>query len=118
VTPTFVIHLHNKDLALLYAIREFLGAASPGSVYLYRDGKSASFAVSKLKDLIDVIIPHFTNYPLPACCAKQCRPVVNVLIFSYELNVFILFLTKNTGSGQLRWPSLWLEKEELLFLRI
>lgn len=57
----FVIHLHIKDLALLYAIRDFLGV---GSVYLYKDGKSASFMVSKLKDLINVIIPQFKEYPL------------------------------------------------------
>ena len=35
-----------------------------GTVYLNIDKKEAVFKVSKLKDIIDVIIPHFDKYPL------------------------------------------------------
>ena len=36
----------------------------PRTVSLNIDKKEAVFKVSKLKDIIDVIIPHFDKYPL------------------------------------------------------
>ena len=56
----FSIHLHSIDLPLLYKIQSFFGGI--GSVTVH--GKMASFRVSKLSDIINVIIPHFNQYPL------------------------------------------------------
>lgn len=56
VLPSFNLHLHSKDLPLLYSIRYFFGV---GRVFCYEDEKSAKYIVSKMSDLTNVIIPHF-----------------------------------------------------------
>lgn len=61
VSPSFVIHLHAKDMDILYALQNYFGV---GKVYVNKNGKSASYIVKKLKDIVNVIIPHFKNYPL------------------------------------------------------
>jgi hypothetical protein len=61
VSPSFVIHLHSKDMDILYALQNYFGV---GKVYVNKNGKSASYIVKKLKDIVNVIIPHFKNYPL------------------------------------------------------
>ena len=61
ISPSFVVHLHSKDINLLYALQNYFGV---GKVFEAKDGKSASFVVKKLKDILDVIIPHFKQYPL------------------------------------------------------
>jgi hypothetical protein len=48
-----------KDLALLYRIQSFFGV---GNTYV--GNNSASYEVKSLKDLINVILPHFDRYPL------------------------------------------------------
>jgi hypothetical protein len=61
VSPSFVIHLHAKDMDILYALQNYLRV---GEVYVNKNGKSASYIVKKLKDIVNVILPHFKNYPL------------------------------------------------------
>ena len=61
VTPCFSIHLHKKDIDILYAIQNYFGV---GNVYLNKNGKSAIYIIKKLKDINNVIIPHFKDYPL------------------------------------------------------
>jgi len=56
----FKINLHSVDLPLLYKIQAFFGGI--GSITVH--GQKASFRVSKLDDIINVIIPHFIKYPL------------------------------------------------------
>jgi len=56
----FRIHLHSIDLPLLYKIQSFFGGI--GSVTV--NGQTASFRVSKLEHIINVVIPHFDKYPL------------------------------------------------------
>lgn len=55
----FAIKLHNVDLPLLKKIQAFFGA---GSITI-KDGY-ANYRVSKLDDIMMVIIPHLVNYPL------------------------------------------------------
>ena len=55
----FAIKLHNVDLPLLKKIQAFFGA---GSITI-KDGY-ANYRVSKLDDIMRVIIPHLVNYPL------------------------------------------------------
>jgi hypothetical protein len=61
VSASFAIHLHSKDLAILNLIKNFYGV---GKVHIAKDGKSVSFTVNKLNDIVKVIIPHFFKYPL------------------------------------------------------
>lgn len=61
VRVSYEINLHTKDIAILHQIKEFFGV---GSIYSksYRD--ISVYRVATVKDLIAVIIPHFTKYPL------------------------------------------------------
>ena len=61
VSPSFVIHLHAKDKDILYALQNYFGV---GVVYENKNGKSASYTVKKLKDIVNIIIPHFKSYSL------------------------------------------------------
>jgi hypothetical protein len=61
VTSSFSIHLHVIDIDILYALNSYFGV---GNVYLNKNGKSAIYIVKKLKDIVNVIIPHFKDYPL------------------------------------------------------
>ena len=60
VKPEFTIKLHRKDLALLNQIQVFLGIGTVNA----RLNNSAVFRVSSIKEIINVIIAHFTKYPL------------------------------------------------------
>lgn len=59
VKPKFTIGLHIKDLSLLKQIQAFFGV---GNIYTYKE--TAIYVVSSIDSLINVIIPHFTKWPL------------------------------------------------------
>lgn len=59
------LHLHSRDLPLLHAIQAFLGGI--GSINISNSRQSARFDVKKLKDIINIIIPHLKKYPLQGC---------------------------------------------------
>jgi len=63
ILPVFAIELHIRDLEVLKRIKEFV---SVGSVTVRtRNGKPTGiYSVQSLKDLTEVIIPHFKEYPL------------------------------------------------------
>ena len=61
VRPLFEIGLHSKDVAILYKIKEFFGC---GNVNIRQTRDAASFKVSSISDLKNVIIPHFKKYSL------------------------------------------------------
>lgn len=63
VYPVFSIGLHIKDILLLNSIKDFFGV---GTV-IKRDlnlRPTAVYSVKSIKDINNVIIPHFLNYPL------------------------------------------------------
>ena len=60
VHPFFKLNLHKADIALLKKIQSFYGV---GKIYESK-ANSAEYIVGSLKDLTDVIIPHFDKYPL------------------------------------------------------
>lgn len=60
VAPNFIIELHKKDLPLLNQIKSFLG----GVGNISQTQNSARYTVSSIKELTNVIIPHFEKYPL------------------------------------------------------
>lgn len=55
----YIINLHKKDLALLYRIQSFFGVGD-----VSQRGEIVTYRVTKIKDLTNVIIPHFIKYPL------------------------------------------------------
>ena len=48
-----------EHLATLELLQKFFGVGK-----IYTTKSSATYRVTKLEDLIDIIIPHFTAYPL------------------------------------------------------
>ncbi len=59
VTALFTIHLHIKDLQLLYKIKDFFKVGK-----VYQSKKSAFYTVGRFEDVVKVILPHFKKYPL------------------------------------------------------
>lgn len=62
IQARFVIELHTKDTSLLTLLQAFLGGV--GTVTKHATRKSSRFSVVNLDHLVNVIIPHFDNYPL------------------------------------------------------
>ena len=56
------IKMHEKDRALIQSIQEFFGGI--GYISKPNNRSTVEFRVSTLNDIINVIIPHFDNYPL------------------------------------------------------
>lgn len=50
-----------KDEALLNQIKDFFGV---GNIRHNKSNNSVRYSVTKIKDLRNVIIPHFLKYPL------------------------------------------------------
>lgn len=61
VRISFEINLHEKDKDILYKIQSFFGV---GAVYHRPDRKKSVYRVTNVTYIKNVIIPHFTNYPL------------------------------------------------------
>ena len=62
VLPVFTTQLHVKDLSLLLQIQSFfygVGVITKKSI-----AESVIYSVQSLKELNDVIVPHFDKYPL------------------------------------------------------
>lgn len=54
--------MHERDRALIQSIQDFFGGI--GYVSNPNNASTVEFRVSTLKDIINVIIPHFDSYPL------------------------------------------------------
>jgi hypothetical protein len=61
VRTSFEINLHEKDQEILKKIQSYFGV---GAIYHRPDRKKSVYRVSNVKYIRDVIIPHFTKYPL------------------------------------------------------
>lgn len=61
VKISFEINLHEKDQDILYRIKSFFGV---GNVYHRPDRKKSVYRVTNIDSINNIIIPHFTNYPL------------------------------------------------------
>jgi hypothetical protein len=59
---SFNISLHTKDLNLLMKIKSFFGEV--GFIKKNKGHNSVTYSVTKIRDLVDVIIPHFNKYSL------------------------------------------------------
>ena len=61
VRTSFEINLHEKDKEILYKIQSYFGV---GAIYHRPDRKKSVYRVSNVNYIKDIIIPHFTKYPL------------------------------------------------------
>jgi len=61
VRVSFEINLHEKDKDILYKIQSFFGV---GAVYHRPEKHISVYRVTNINYIKDVIIPHFTKYPL------------------------------------------------------
>lgn len=61
IRAAFVITLHIKDTPLLLMIKSVFGV---GTIIFDEKRESVRYEVTSLKDLTNVIIPHFEKYPL------------------------------------------------------
>ena len=61
VRVSFEINLHEKDKEILSNIQSFFGL---GAIYHRPDRKNSVYRVSNVNHIKNVIIPHFTEYPL------------------------------------------------------
>lgn len=61
VIPTFTIEVHEKDAILLNQIKTFFGV---GTINVRKKNNQVIYTVGGVKDLVEVIIPHFLKYPL------------------------------------------------------
>jgi hypothetical protein len=61
INPNFSINLHGRDIALLYLIKSYFGV---GTIRINNSNGQAIYSVNSIKDLTNVIIPHFLKYPL------------------------------------------------------
>ena len=61
VQPIFAIHIHKKDKVLLSRIQSYFGGVGK---WVDHSSDSVMYSVNSVKDIINVIIPHFDKYPL------------------------------------------------------
>jgi hypothetical protein len=86
IIASFEINLHIKDIGILYQIQEFFGV---GNVTSKTNVNLCVYRVTKLEDIVNVIIPHFLNYSLLTCKQadfKLWSEVVSMLINKLHLN--------------------------------
>lgn len=62
VQPIIQIKMHEKDRNLIKSVQEFFGGI--GYLSEPNNRSTVEFRVSTFKYLVNVIIPHFDNYPL------------------------------------------------------
>jgi LAGLIDADG endonuclease len=73
IKPSFELGLHSKDISILHELKIFFGV---GIINTRVSQNFTSFTVTKLSDLVNVIIPHFSNFPL------QTQKRVDFLLWS------------------------------------
>ena len=86
VQAKFQIGLHERDLALLLKIQQYFGGI--GSIG--KSGNMVFYSVSSVKDLTNIVIPFFSNYPLLTQKAADFllfKAIVNLIINKTHLTV-------------------------------
>lgn len=80
VTMIFSMGLHIKDLGLLTNIRDFFCV---GQIIISKQGNVAIYQVQSVKDMVNVIIPHFNKYPL------QTKKLIDFLLFKSIIEIIV-----------------------------
>lgn len=81
VTPEFRIELHSRDIILLRKIKDYFGI---GVISERLDRNAIVYSVQSVRDILNVIIPHFDKYPL----ITQKR--ADYLLFKQAINLLNL----------------------------
>ena len=68
---SFEINLHSKDISILYSIKDLFGV---GSVTTRADKNLSVYRVTKLDDLVGVIIPRGAARPLAKAASRCLQP--------------------------------------------
>lgn len=63
VLASYKIHIHSRDAFVLSRIKDFFGSIG-GKLFFSSHQDMVSYRVTAIKDLINVIIPHFEKYEL------------------------------------------------------
>lgn len=61
INPSFELWVHSKDISSLQELRDFWGV---GIINTRTTKDATSFTVTKHSDLVNVIVPHFSKFPL------------------------------------------------------
>ncbi|EMD84819.1 hypothetical protein COCC4DRAFT_154328 [Bipolaris maydis ATCC 48331] len=80
--------MHEKDRSLLLKIHEFFGGI--GLVSKPNKNSTVEFRVHSIKDITNVIIPHFDNYPLLTKKYSDCmlfKNVINLMLEKQHTNL-------------------------------
>lgn len=80
VRVSFEINLHEKDEEILNKIQYFFGV---GAVYNRPDIKKSVYRVTNVNYIKDVIIPHFTKYPLIS------KKAIDFLLWSKVIEIIL-----------------------------
>lgn len=62
VQASLQIRMNSKDLALLVLVQHFFKYI--GSFYHNKKTNTVNYSITKLSDLVNIIVPHFNKYPL------------------------------------------------------
>lgn len=62
VQASFQMRMNSKDLALLVLVQQFFNGI--GSFSHNTNTNTVNYTITKLSDFVNIIIPHFNNYPL------------------------------------------------------
>jgi len=62
VQARFVLELHAKDIQLLYQLKSFFSEV--GTITVQNNKKVARYSIVGLDDILKILLPHFSNYPL------------------------------------------------------
>lgn len=81
IMVSFEINLDKKDIAILHSVRDYFGV---GSVYSSPNRSLCVYRVNKIDDIINVIIPHFVDYPL---LTKGRRKYSDFVLWSKVVNI-------------------------------
>ena len=77
VMARFKIGLNIKDLSLLIKIQNFFGGI--GTLTLDKNSHAWIYSVTSIKDLTNVIIPHFIKYPLLTQKLADFKLFINIV---------------------------------------
>lgn len=100
----FMITQHSRDLILLEFIKNYFGVGS-----IYKNGSSFNYCIESYKDCFNILLPFFTQYPIPTVCIKA----TNYLIWK-EIIEIMQAGDHLTPDGQIRINEL-LSKSDMTF---
>jgi len=112
--PSFSITLHQRDLELVKALKEFFGC---GGIRFSRSDRTYKYEVRSINDLVRRIVPHFRNFSLQGSKRRDfelfliiCEKVMaNKHLNPSHLREIIEMAYRMNPSGKRRY-----RKEELL----